>query len=116
MRCRNDALVFPSENENIAPQDWPDVSLSNDGRWLLVEVNQGWTRTDLYLKDFSVSESKFQCLTVGENCLYNARTLDGQLYITTNDGAPRFRVFKASCQRRSVPTGGKLFRGVPRGD
>jgi prolyl oligopeptidase len=115
---RNDALVFPSENENIAPQDWPDVSLSNDGRWLLVEVNQGWTRTDLYLKDLSVSESKFQCLTVGENCLYNARTLDGQLYITTNEGAPRFRVFKASCHaperanwREIIPQSGAVIEG-----
>jgi prolyl oligopeptidase len=115
---RNDALVFPSENENIAPQDWPDVSLSNDGRWLLVEVNQGWTRTDLYLKDLSVSESKFQCLTVGENCLYNAKTLDGQLYITTNEGAPRFRVFKASCHaprranwREIIPQSGAVIEG-----
>jgi prolyl oligopeptidase len=115
---RNDALVFPSENENIAPQDWPDVSLSNDGRWLLVEVNQGWTRTDLYLKDLSVPESKFQCLTVGENCLYNARTFDGQLYITTNEGAPRFCVFKAGCHaperanwREIIPQSGAVIEG-----
>jgi prolyl oligopeptidase len=103
----DDALVFPSEGEIMDPQHWPNVSISNDGRWLLVDVSKGWTRTDLYLKDLSIKNlaikdqaaaaSKFQTITVGENCLYHAEILDGQLYITTNEGASRVRVFKASC-------------------
>src|SRR6478609_4166484 len=35
----NDPLIFPGEGERLAPQDWPGVSLSNDGRWLLVDVS-----------------------------------------------------------------------------
>ena len=93
----NDPLVFPSEGESIDPQHWPNVSISNDGRWLLVDVSKGWTKTELYLKDLSASSDKFQCITKGENCLYHAEILDGQLYITINEDAPRFRVFKASC-------------------
>jgi prolyl oligopeptidase len=94
---QNDPLVFPSEGESIDPQHWPNVSLSNDGRWLLVDVSKGWTKTELYLKDLSAPSGKFQCITVGENCLYHAEILDRQIYITTNEGAPQFRVFKASC-------------------
>ena len=80
----HDALIFPSEGESMDPQHWPNVSLSNDGRWLLVDVSKGWTRTDLYLKDLSIKDkaataSKFQTITVGENCLYHAEILDGQL-------------------------------------
>ncbi len=30
---------------------WPEVSLSKDGRWLLVHVEQGWSRTDVLLLD-----------------------------------------------------------------
>ena len=30
---------------------WPEVSLSNDGRWLLVHVELGWSRTDAHLLD-----------------------------------------------------------------
>jgi prolyl oligopeptidase len=98
----NDPLIFPAANENsgdekIDPQHWPNVFLSHDGRWLLVDVSKGWTRTDLYLKDLATRAGKFQCITVGENCLYHAEILDGQLYITTNESAPRFRVFRASC-------------------
>ncbi|HWF03927.1 MAG TPA: prolyl oligopeptidase family serine peptidase, partial [Candidatus Angelobacter sp.] len=63
----------------------------------LVDVSKGWTRTDLYLKDLSTPMGKFQCITEGESFLYHAKILEGQLYITTNEGAPRFRVFKASC-------------------
>jgi prolyl oligopeptidase len=93
----NDPLIFPIEGASLAPEHWPNASLSNDGRWLLVDVSEGWTRTELYLKDLSVSESKFQRITTGENFLYHGEVLDGELYITSNEGAPRFRVFKAGC-------------------
>ncbi|HWF03481.1 MAG TPA: hypothetical protein VHA06_07335, partial [Candidatus Angelobacter sp.] len=92
-----DPLIFPADDQKIEPDQWPDVSLSHDGRWLLVDVSKGWTRTDLYLKDLSTPMGKFQCITEGESFLYHAKILDGQLYITTNEAAPRFRVFKASC-------------------
>ncbi|MGZ7094606.1 MAG: prolyl oligopeptidase family serine peptidase [Candidatus Angelobacter sp.] len=93
----HDPLIFPGDGETLAPQHWPNVSISPDGRWLLVDVSEGWTKTELYLKDRSAEESKFQRITTGGNFLYHGEALDGQLYITTNEGAPRFRVFKASC-------------------
>ena len=93
----HDPPVFPAEGEKLAPQHWPNVSISNDGRWLLVDVSKGWTRTDLYLKDLSAKESTFQRITTGRNFLYHGEVLDGQLYITTNEDAPRFRVFKSAC-------------------
>jgi len=30
---------------------WPEVSLSSDGRWLLVHVERGWGQTDVHLLD-----------------------------------------------------------------
>ena len=94
---QNDPLIFPGEGEVLDPQHWPNVSVSHDGRWLLVEVSEGWTKTELYLKDLSVHASKFLRITTGRNFLYHGEVLDGQLYITTNEDAPRFRVFKAGC-------------------
>jgi prolyl oligopeptidase len=32
---------------------WPEVSLSHDGRWLLVHVERGWSQTDVHLLDRS---------------------------------------------------------------
>jgi prolyl oligopeptidase len=102
-----DSLIFPATGIDLAPQHWPNVSVSNDGRWLLVDVSEGWTKTELYLKDLSLSDpslqdsaaplGRFQRITTGGNFIYHADVLDGQLYITTNEGAPRFRVFKAAC-------------------
>ena len=98
----HDPLIFPADGVELAPQHWPNVSISNDGRWLLVDVMEGWTKTELYLKDLSLKDpaalqNKFQRITTGGNFLYHGEVLDGQLYITSNEGAPRFRVFKASC-------------------
>jgi prolyl oligopeptidase len=92
-----DPLVFPADGHKLDPEQWPNAELSNDGRWLLVEVSEGWTKTELYLKDLSTTSSRFQRITTGERFLYHCDLLDGQLYITSNEGAPRFRVFKAAC-------------------
>ena len=93
----SDPLVFPADGVELAPEHWPDVSLSNDGRWLLVDVNESWTKTELYLKDLAAYGGRFQRITGGRDFLYHAKALDGQLYITTNEDAPRFRVFKTEC-------------------
>src|SRR5437868_1775216 len=34
----------PVFGEGRDPEDWPSVSLSNDGRWLLINVSEGWTK------------------------------------------------------------------------
>ena len=93
----NDPLVFPADGVELAPEHWPNLSLSNDGRWLLVDVSEGWTKTELYLKDLAAGESQFQRITTGKDFLYHGELLDGQIYITTNEDAPRFRVFKVEC-------------------
>ena len=32
-------------------QDWPNLELSEDGRWLAITVEQGWAKSEVYLKD-----------------------------------------------------------------
>ena len=39
--------------EHPDPQAWPDVTMSPDGRWLLVHVLVGWARIDVHLLDRS---------------------------------------------------------------
>jgi prolyl oligopeptidase len=96
-----DSLIFPADGVALAPQHWPNVSISNDGQWLLVDVSEGWTKTELYLKELSFDNSApqnhFQRITTGKDFLYHGEMLDGQLYITSNEDAPRFRVFKTTC-------------------
>src|SRR5207302_858367 len=89
-----DPLVF---GEGLDPQQWPNVSLSNDGKWLLVNVSEGWTNSELYLKNLSAPDSPLAPVASGKNFLYNAEVFNGEIYLTTNEDAPRFRVFRISC-------------------
>jgi prolyl oligopeptidase len=82
----------PIFGEGRDPEDWPSVFLSNDGRWLLITVSQGWTKSELYLQDLK-SEKPSSRLTTGKDFLYNADVYNGKVYITTNEDAPRYRVF-----------------------
>src|SRR5678816_2949652 len=50
-----DAPVFkPARKEH-----WPGVSLSEDGRWLLVSVARTFDQTDLYLRDLAGDQPLF---------------------------------------------------------
>ena len=84
----------PIFGEGRDPEDWPSVSLSNDGRWLLISVSEGWTKSELYLMDVKKGTPP-TAITTGKNFLYGADVYKDKLYITTNEDAPRYRVFVA---------------------
>jgi prolyl oligopeptidase len=86
-----DTLIF---GEGRDPEWWPNVSLSEDGRWLLIDEEHGWTKTELFLQDLSSKNPPVE-ITVGKDFLYNADFFAGKLYITSNEDAPRYRVFVA---------------------
>jgi prolyl oligopeptidase len=92
-----DSLIF---GEGRDPQDWPDVQLSNDGRWLLITVEQGWTKTELYLQDLQASTAPVR-ITEGKNFLYGGEIYKGKIFITTNEDAPRYRAFVADASSPS---------------
>jgi len=78
--------------EGRDPEDWPNVALSNDGRWLLITVVQGYTKTELFLMDLKAGTPPTR-VTTGKNFLYGGEVYAGKLYITTNEDAPRYRLF-----------------------
>jgi prolyl oligopeptidase len=86
-----DPLIF---GEGRAAEDSPNVSLSNDDRWLLIDVAEGWTKTEMYLLDRQSQNPPVE-ITTGKNFLYGADVFQGKLYITTNEDAPHYRVFVA---------------------
>ncbi len=78
--------------EGRDPEDWPSVSLDNDGRLLLITVEQGWTKTELFLMDLKKGTPPTR-ITIGKNFLYTGSIYNGRVYIVTNEDAPRYRVF-----------------------
>src|SRR4029077_6025875 len=84
-------LIF---GEGRDPEDWPNVNLSNDGRWLVIAVEQGWTKSELFLMDVKAGTPPTR-VTTGKNFLYSGEVYNDKLYITTNEDAPRYRVLVA---------------------
>jgi prolyl oligopeptidase len=87
----HDLLIFGDSRD---PEWWPNVHLSDDGRWLLIVEERGWTRADMFLQDLR-SKGPLVEITAGKNFLYTADFFQGKLYITTNEDAPHGRVFIA---------------------
>jgi prolyl oligopeptidase len=81
------------------PATFLQAELSRDGHWLIVAIRHGWNATDLYIADRRgrpVDEKPtFTPLVTGRGALYFATAWQDRFYIHTNDGAPRYRVFRA---------------------
>src|SRR5713101_1602896 len=84
-----DELIF---GEGRDAEDWPSVSLDNDGRMLLITESQGWTKSELFLMDLKKGTPPTR-ITTGKNFLYRASVYNGRVYILTNEDAPRYRMF-----------------------
>ncbi len=80
--------------EGRNPESWPNVNLSDDGRWLLIDEEHGWTKTQLFLQDLTTKNPPVE-ITVGKDFQYTGDFFEGKLYITSNEDAPRYRVFVA---------------------
>ncbi len=89
----DDPLIFAPTN----PEDWPSVDLSDDGRWLLITVSQGWVKSELYLIDLERKTPPVR-ISPEKEFIYGGHVFRSELYVFTNEGAPRYRVMKASVE------------------
>jgi prolyl oligopeptidase len=83
-------------------KDWPSVVLSPNGRWLGIEVSQGWAKSEIFLVDTKQKGAAAAPVPVvtGKEALYNlADVLDDRLYLVSNEDAPRYRVFAVDVKR-----------------
>jgi prolyl oligopeptidase len=110
-----DPLIF---GEGRDPEDWPNVSLDNDGRLLLITVEQGWTKTELFLMDLKKRTPPTR-ITTGKNFVYHGSVYNGRLYIVTNEDAPRYRMFVTEAGdyerenwKELIPQTGSVLQGA----
>ncbi|MDX2192085.1 MAG: prolyl oligopeptidase family serine peptidase [Gemmatimonadales bacterium] len=84
-----DALVFqPAEKEH-----WPGVSLSDDGRWLLIAVQRTFERSDLYIRPLDGSQRPLVAVARDLPASFEGRIVRGTLYLRTNLEATTYRLF-----------------------
>jgi prolyl oligopeptidase len=91
-----DAKVFGA---GLKKEDWPSVTLSPDGRWLVLEVHLGWTKNLVFLHDRQQGGAFRQITPEAEEALYSVTVRNDALYIHTNEGAPRYRLFRCDPQQ-----------------
>lgn len=72
---------------------WPNVSLSLDGRWLLVHLSIGWQRVDVHLVDRLTGSHTV--VIEGIDAVSEFTVLDDRLVGTTTHRADRGRVVEA---------------------
>jgi prolyl oligopeptidase len=95
---KKDALVHEKTGN---PKAFLNTYLSKDGRFLLVYVQHGWNATDVYFRDLQDPKQKdrWTPLTVGKDAIFTVYPHNGQFYVHTNEGAPRYRVLKVDPKR-----------------
>ncbi|MBX3227174.1 MAG: S9 family peptidase [Labilithrix sp.] len=88
---KNDKLVFGDGRDKT---DVPQVLISPNGRWLVVRVHMGWDKSEVYLRDLTKGTAgTFTPVVTGVPALFEPDPNDDKLYISTNDGAPRYRLY-----------------------
>jgi prolyl oligopeptidase len=91
-----DRLIF---GDRLGPQDVPMAQLADDDdRWLLITVFEGYTKTEMFLQDLTAGTPPVE-ITSGKDFIYSGEILRDQLYIFTNEDAPRYRVLRVDAQK-----------------
>ncbi len=87
----DDRVVF---DRLPTPQSWPDVTVSADGRWLLVHLMVGWSQVDVHLLD--TRSGQWQVVVEGQEAQTSLQVVGDQLIGVTTLDAPTGRVVRAS--------------------
>ena len=90
-----DEMVFGGGREKT---DVPVVQTSPNGRWLVIRVHEGWDKSEVYLRDLqnkSKDAKKWTEVAVGTPAVFDPIVRDDKLWIRTNDGASKYRLFSA---------------------
>jgi prolyl oligopeptidase len=100
-----DPLVFGAE----AGTDFPGPSVSDDDRYVAINVFRGWSASDLLLfdrgrptrgrREAPTDDHPLSPIVTGREDLSVGHVHEGQLYIWTNVDAPRYRIVRARPDR-----------------
>ena len=89
---RNDVVVKEKLGD---PTTGQNVHITRDGRFLLLSVAHGWTSTEVWFRDLSrtAAGDAWTPLAVGIKAHFAVETFGGTLFVSTDDGAPKGRIF-----------------------
>jgi prolyl oligopeptidase len=82
-----DELVYASPE----PHDFPSPSVSDDDRYVVINVMRGWSRSDVYLIDRQ-EPGRLRAVSEGREALSHGLVRHGRLYVLTNEDHPRYHL------------------------
>jgi len=91
-----DARIF---GEGLSLSAWPSVQLSPNGRWLAIEVSEGWSKSELFLIDLEKGGAPTVMVQARDAMFNLVDMLDDRLYVVSNEGAPRYQLFEVDPER-----------------
>ncbi len=104
-----DPVIHPATRN---PKTFLNGRVSRDGKWLLVSVQHGWNSTDVYYRDARQAQAPWTPLAVGIEATFEVAMWKDRFYITTNDGAPRYRVFKVDPRTPDLGKSRKAWKEI----
>jgi prolyl oligopeptidase len=88
---QSDEEVFGSDR---AREDWPNLEISHSGRWLAVEVQQGWVRSEVWCLDRQRPERGWIPIHTGVEAMAHPLFAGDRLLLHTNRDAPNWAVYE----------------------
>jgi len=90
-RAVNDNNELPLFGEGYGPDKIVQSGISDDGRYLLIDVANGWRSNEIYVKDLS-TDGPIRTVVKDLDARFSIDEADGKLVMMTNWNAPNERV------------------------
>ncbi len=89
---KTDAVVKAKTGD---PTVFQNANLTRDGRFLFLVLSHGWTSQDVWFRDLAADPkaAAWTPLAVGIKAHFDVDALGGRIFVKTDDGAPKGRVF-----------------------
>ncbi|HEX5855883.1 MAG TPA: prolyl oligopeptidase family serine peptidase, partial [Thermoanaerobaculia bacterium] len=89
---KTDAVVKEKTGD---PTVFQNAGLTRDGRFLFLVISHGWTSQDVWFRDLAVNPkaTAWTPLAVGIKAHFDPDGFDGRIFVKTDDGAPKGRIF-----------------------
>ncbi len=96
---KDDPLVFPRAGDERDKTDAPQPIASPCGRFLIVVVQQGWSKCEVWYRDLRDPNGAFVPLQTGEEATFEVIARRDAFYVLTNSGAPRYRLLRGDWEK-----------------
>lgn len=104
----DDPMLF---GEGLDETTLPGISITRDGRYLILTIHHGWNRNDVYIKEVDDEPNWTGWRTVAEglDAITSVEIYKDTVYILTNYLAPRYRILKAPLSEPNVLKASEVF-------